>query len=215
MGAGALFMLIAGILLTKLCSYLFWRTAKIYFAGADGEKKALKEIETALPDTYHVFANVKVQENMEADMVVVGPAGVFDVEVKNYNGRLEADVEQDTWTLHKYGRKGGEYGKEIKSPIRQLKRNIHILAGFLRENNIHVWVDGAILFVNPNTSFSSTRMNLSNCFMSGKALGDQILQHESIRQIPQHQVNQICTVLDSCTSSGSDSPSGGLLEKQP
>lgn len=123
-----------------------------YLKGAFGEKKTAKYL-TALPKDYHVFTNVRVHEKMEADAVVVGENGVFVVETKNYNGRLEGSSEDKTWIMHKIGRKGGSYTKKIPNPIRQLKRNIFEIASYLKTEGCPAWVEGCIVFPNSNTTF--------------------------------------------------------------
>ena len=73
-------------------------------AGAQGEDTALARLKD-LPDTYTIFNQLEVPNNnsrrgfVELDLVVVGPNGVFVVEVKNNNravgaggGRCTADL---------------------------------------------------------------------------------------------------------------------------
>ena len=117
---------VIGIAFFFLGGYLFSQCSR-RCSGSWGEHKALSALSEALPDQYHLFVNVSVHEKMESDMVVVGPNGVFIVEVKSFNGTLEGGVNDRKWVLHKVGREGGRYTKTIKNPLGQLKRNIAIL----------------------------------------------------------------------------------------
>ena len=117
-------------------------------SGVRGETVAINELIT-LSDEYLVFSNVHLHNGKfisEMDAIVIGPNGVFVVEVKGHNGVIEGSSEQDTWTQHKVGRRGGEYSKTMKNPIKQLKRNIYDLSQYLKQQGINVWIDGVIAF---------------------------------------------------------------------
>jgi len=51
--------------------------------GTVGEWE-VKEVLMALPDTYSVFQNVPVRRSLDIDFVVIGPTGVFAIEVKSH-----------------------------------------------------------------------------------------------------------------------------------
>ena len=170
----------------------------IYFSGAYGEHKALSKLKKELSDDFHIYVNVKVHEKMESDMVIVGPTGVFDVEVKNYNGTLEGGRDDKEWILHKTGQKGGTYSKTIRNPINQLKRNVFILAKFLKIEGSNVWVDGAILFPNGHTAWRSPNLNLAECYTSAQAVARDIKKTVPRWTISQDQLNKIHASLEKC-----------------
>lgn len=60
-----------------------------YFKGARGEER-VSGILRSLPDSYHVF-NDFVALGTHVDHVVVGPAGVFSVETKNWRGEVTVE----------------------------------------------------------------------------------------------------------------------------
>ncbi len=60
-----------------------------YFKGARGEER-VSGILRSLPDGYHVF-NDFVALGTHVDHVVVGPAGVFSVETKNWRGEVTVE----------------------------------------------------------------------------------------------------------------------------
>lgn len=195
-----LVLLFWGFVISIFLCFPFISKGYIYLYGAFGEWRALSALKKELPDSYHIFANVKIHENMEADLVVVGPSGVYDVEVKNYKGRIEGDAESKGWTLHKIGRNGGVYEKGIKNPLGQLKRNIYILSKYLRIKGSPAWVNGVVFFVNENASFSHEVLNQRECFMDAGSLGDEIRKNERCPSLSERQINEICEVLEPCIS---------------
>ena len=136
----------------QICSNRY----SIYAAGSRGENQVLDWLRE-LPDTYHVFTNVRVHERMEADAVVAGPAGLFLVEVKNYAGGLEGTSADDSWLQHKRNRQGKSYIKEIRNPLRQLNRNTFILSRYLRQEGCRAWLDACTVFPNRNAWWAKGR----------------------------------------------------------
>ncbi len=65
------------------------RRVERYFKGARGEER-VSCILGELPDRYHVF-NDFVADGTHVDHVVVGPAGVFAVETKNWRGSVTVE----------------------------------------------------------------------------------------------------------------------------
>jgi hypothetical protein len=65
------------------------RHVERFFKGARGEEK-VAGILAGLPDGYHVFNDVSSAAG-QIDHVVVGPAGVFAVETKNWRGRVSVE----------------------------------------------------------------------------------------------------------------------------
>ena len=88
---------------------------------------------------------------MECDFVIVGENGVFLVECKNYNGTLVGDADNNEWTLEKIGQKGGEYSKQIRNPIKQVKRNIGILSKYFKMAGCPAWIEGYVCFPSAKT----------------------------------------------------------------
>ena len=74
-------------------SYLMGlRRVERFFKGARGEEH-VSGILRSLPDRYHVF-NDFVAGGLHVDHVVVGPAGVFAVETKNWRGAVTVEDDQ-------------------------------------------------------------------------------------------------------------------------
>lgn len=65
------------------------RRVESFFRGARGEERVANVL-ADLPDGYHVFHDF-VAGSEHVDHVVAGPAGVFSVETKNWNGHVEIE----------------------------------------------------------------------------------------------------------------------------
>lgn len=134
----------------------FFMTNLIYHGAAPtlhgswGEEKALSELQEKLSDDYHIFVDVRVHEKMESDLVITGPNGVFIVEIKNYKGKIEGRADDREWTLHKTGRRGGQYTKTLANPLRQLRRNLYVLSQYLKIQKTPAWLEGRVYFVHKN-----------------------------------------------------------------
>ena len=90
LGAGT--WLFGGLFVASLISVsVYWqkgmRRVESFFRGARGEERVANVL-ASLPDTYHVF-NDFIAGGDHVDHVVVGPTGVFSVETKSWQGRVE------------------------------------------------------------------------------------------------------------------------------
>ena len=59
------------------------------------------------------------------------------------------------WNKYKISRGSKEYIKEIRNPIKQLKREIYLLKEYLKYYGIDLWINGYVLFVNMNSPIDS------------------------------------------------------------
>lgn len=131
-------------------------------SGASGELKTLKQLER-LPDDYVLFNQVDVPNPKtkrgytELDLIVVGPNGVFVIEVKNNNSKVTGDEQAPNWTAHKVGQKGGRYTADVRNPIKQLKKQVHVLATYLKGKKASTWLEGVVFF-----SHRKARVKLSS-----------------------------------------------------
>ena len=128
----------------------------ILSAGIAGEEEALAEI-IHLSDDYTVLSNVTCmyqEKKCEIDMLIVAPNGIFIVEVKNHNGIIEGGINNPMWIQHKVGRNGGEYSKEIRNPLLQVKRSTYILSNYLKDSGYNVWIEGIVFYTNPEVSIN-------------------------------------------------------------
>ena len=69
----------------------------IISAGKRGEKIAF-DVLNCLPEEYCIYENICVTYNgktSELDNIIVGPTGIFIVEVKNHKGIISGDYDED------------------------------------------------------------------------------------------------------------------------
>ena len=132
-----------------------FRISTIKLAGAEGEERTLRQLKT-LPSAYTLFNQLDIPSApsrtgaMEADLVVVGPNGVFVIEVKHNNGTIFGDNASPQWPVAKVGPRGGAYQSAMRNPIRQLGGQIAALKGYLKSQSIEgVWIEGIVYFSNP------------------------------------------------------------------
>lgn len=127
---------------------------EIYRAGAKGEYRAASAIKSILfKDDWHTcnFEFSVDGREAECDILVVNANGIFIFEVKSFSGSLFGCETDDTWEKVKESDSGNLYSKEIKNPIKQVRRQIRLLKELLGSYGIYnFWIDGYVLLVNAN-----------------------------------------------------------------
>lgn len=97
-------------------------------------------------------------KNAELDNVIVNKYGVFIIEVKYYKGRLYGAEDDYEWQKYKDDGYGNTFEKNVKNPIKQVKRQTYILAKYLEYYGPRVWVEGYAFLVNGNSPVNSSFM---------------------------------------------------------
>jgi len=198
--AGAAAFLLSGLLtsgirelfmmLAVLCGLVFlggfvyaayhYTEASVLQSGLEGERTAT-EIVSQLSDSYTVFRNLTMayeDRSAEADLVIVGPSGVYIIEVKNHNGTIRGDVEERNWTQYKVGRGGTPYQNTMYSPIKQVRTHVHLLAGILRDAGLPLYVNSGVLFANPETEVTLVgQMDRTPVFAVGADGTEELLRY--------------------------------------
>lgn len=118
--------------------------------GMIGERYVLQQLNLTLGNDYTIFNHVLIPNKysktgyIEIDIVVVGPTGVYIVEVKNISGVLrKKEIEDKVWELTNYKRTNFY---EVKNPVIQLKRQKKLLSAWLGESSA---VEGLVVLSNP------------------------------------------------------------------
>lgn len=148
-----LFVIIALIVLLFLAIRLFRKKREqreIKSAGDKGEAYFNNMLKSILRDDDVLIRNVCLQK-AEIDSLIINNNGIFIVEVKYYNGRLYGDIDDFEWTKEKISPGGNVFYKQVKNPIKQIKRQTYKLSQFLKENNIRIWIRGYAYFINGNS----------------------------------------------------------------
>ena len=115
--------------------------------GEDTLRGRLKEI---LSDEYIGIFNIPLKEGGDIDCFLIGPTGAYLFEVKFHKGYiLYCDRK---WTQEKIGKKGKVYeGTHLKNPGLQVMRGINEVKKLLRSKGINLWIEGVVVFANPET----------------------------------------------------------------
>ena len=141
-------------------------------AGRYGEWAASSIIRSVLREGDILLTNVSITfegRDAEFDNIIVNKYGVFIIEVKNYSGKLVGGEEDFLWQKFHTTAAGNVYVKEVKNPIRQVRRQIYILAHYLEYYGTRVWVEGYTYLLAGNSPVIS-RQVLSNSSEIDRAL---------------------------------------------
>ncbi len=115
-----------------------------YRLGQEGEDLTVQAIAGSLDGNWHVFRNVSLpgRNQGDLDIVLLGPSGVWVLEVKNFRGEYRNRGED--WEF----RRGNKWVKASVNPSRQAVENAVRLSGFLKADHVDVFVNPAIVWVN-------------------------------------------------------------------
>lgn len=130
----------------------FWgKKIKINLNGLSGEKQALSLVKK-LPPEYVVFSNVTLLfegQESETDLIIVGPKGVFLIEVKNHKGVITGKPDDKRWAQFKETASQGKYINPFYNPTKQVKTHVYRLSSLLKEKGYKYWIQGIVFFSNP------------------------------------------------------------------
>ena len=191
---------VTGILLVVLCIWLVIAFIKWLYsldwtfesesrrAGRHGEKIAAEIISRVLREGDHLLTNAEIAydgKRAEMDCTVVNEFGVFIFEVKNYSGQLIGDENDYEWQKIKITDSGNMYEKQVKNPIKQVKRQVHLLAHYLQYHRIKVWVEGYVILLHQNSPVDSGYIisSLSDIDRAIHTKGKNHLHPKTIEQI--------------------------------
>ncbi len=123
----------------------------IWKAGLIGQEN-VENILNLLSDEWNLINNYVIpRKSCDIDHLLVGPKGIFVIETKNYNGKIECNG--DSWSYTKTGKNGGIYKGHINNPSKQLKRNVWELRNYLEKKiygkgQLPFWIQGILVFTN-------------------------------------------------------------------
>lgn len=153
------------------------KQANVYRAGVEGEEATARIIKT-LPEQYYGIQNLKItydNKTSELDIVVVGPTGVFVIETKNISGSVNGNYHDTEWTKQKISKGNRIYISSFYSPIKQVGTHVYRFANHLRSNGIHVHVDSAVYFANPEATVEISGTSNKTAVFSAANYGDERL----------------------------------------
>ena len=161
-------------------------------AGRRGEVIVSNAIRSILSDEDILLTNIGISfkgKTAELDNVIINKYGVFIIEVKNYKGRIYGEEDDYEWEKYKDDGYGNVFKKNVKNPIRQVKRQIYILAKYLDYNGEKVWINGYALLVNGNSPIQSKYI-----LSSVKAI-ERVIHTTGKNELTKKQVENIAKIL--------------------
>jgi hypothetical protein len=113
-----------------------------YRKGQEGEERVVEVMRQRLDGNWMLFRNVTLPGRNKADIdaVLVGPPGVWALEIKTFTGEYRNIGEQ--WEY----RAGRQWKLRKPSPSRQVRDNAVRFAEFLKADGIKQWIDPVILW---------------------------------------------------------------------
>lgn len=149
-------------------------------AGIRGEQSVAAGLGRALDDDWILFQGYRNRRG-EIDGLLVGPRGLFAIEVKNHNGTV--DIRGDDWSSVKYGRRGDVLRERApmgdrrgRSPSQQLSEPTGQLADWLRIRGQQVTPVLIVALVHPNARIGQVRSPTVHVVTSVQALLKRVEQ---------------------------------------
>lgn len=125
----------AGPVVMQGSKYLWesrWSHLPSFEQGREGEERVVNTLMNALPNGWYIFRNfVLPTENEDIDVVLVGPAGIVAMEVKNYTGEVKFERGRCyVRTAH------GNFYRQRRGASGQVRNSAVKLNSFLKEKGI-------------------------------------------------------------------------------
>jgi hypothetical protein len=115
-----------------------------YRRGQEGEDDVVQLIVQALDGNWYLFRNIGIpgRNKGDLDLVLVGPPGVWALEVKNFRGEYRNIGETWEW-------KNGKNWKAARgNPSRQANNSAYRLKNFLKADHVNAFVNSAVIWAN-------------------------------------------------------------------
>jgi hypothetical protein len=127
------------------------RQIEHYRKGQEGEERVTEVLRQALDGNWTLCRNLSLpgRNRADLDLVLVGPYGVWVLEVKNLTGAYRCVGER--WEY----RSGRRWKKAANNPSRQVKKDAGRLANFLLADGIKQWVTPVVVWANPEGRLST------------------------------------------------------------
>jgi hypothetical protein len=121
-----------------------WEKINNYRKGQEGENKVVEAIISNLDEEWALFRNISLpgRKKNDLDLILVGPPGVWVLEVKNFDGEYKNTGED--WEY----RAGNIWKSPKKSPSRQVQNNALTLSNFLKADGIKQYVKPIVVWAN-------------------------------------------------------------------
>lgn len=115
-----------------------------FFDGMYGEDRIVKVLRL-LPDQYTIFRNVRIQDHNDIDLIILGPTGIYAIEVKSHVGKISVTGDQLLHNGHAFPE---------KDPMSQVLSEAISLRQLLKEKTDRDY------YVQPVIVFSSNHVSI-------------------------------------------------------
>jgi hypothetical protein len=118
-----------------------------YRRGEEGEERAIQVILQAIDGNWRVFRNVELSDRGggDLDLILVGPPGVWALEVKNLRGEY-----RNIGTTWEY-KAGKTWKRAAAQPSQQSYRNALALKNFFKADGLRIFVNAGVVWANPES----------------------------------------------------------------
>jgi len=134
--------------------------------GIEGEGQVVEELEK-LPDNYVALRGLKVKEHLDVDCTVVGPTGVFAVEVKSHKGKIGFDGQGLTRNGRRFKK---DFLRQTTAEALGLRDKIRNLA------KIELYVEAIVVFSNKYASVRLGQQMVRGCRVIGRDWLNNIIE---------------------------------------
>jgi hypothetical protein len=116
--------------------------------GRQGEDAVVERLRTTLDNRWTIFRNVVLPDRRgDIDVVLVGPGGVFALEVKAYSGAIR--LRRGQWER----RVKGSWTRMPNDPCRQARQNARRLIDFARQHGVSLlWAEPIVVMTGPHAA---------------------------------------------------------------
>jgi hypothetical protein len=117
-----------------------------YRVGQEGEDETVEKCLVALSGEWSLFRNIVLPGTRgDLDAVLVGPTGVWVMEIKTLSGKFRNIG--DEWRCLV----GKKWRPMKKNPSQQARKNAGRLGGFFEADHIKTWVNPVVVWANPES----------------------------------------------------------------
>lgn len=139
-----------------LIAPIFWLTGLLrevmreersFRRGREGERTVARLLRQGLNEQWTLFLNVQLPGNRaDMDMLLLGPPGLFVLEVKAYSGQFA--YRRDRW----YRKTMTGWRLQRRNPIRQARGNAGLLHAYIQEHlKKEFWVEPRLVWAGEGT----------------------------------------------------------------
>ncbi len=156
--------------------------------GQEGENRVAEVMNATLNGEWMLFRDcILPGRGGDLDLVLVGPAGIWVLEIKALSGmfRNVGDIWQTI--------KGKDWKNLSGNPSKQAGKNAARLSGFLKADGIKTWVNSAVVWANPESPLEVE--NPSVAVWKLDRLEDELGNIQEGKKLPEPDRKKICEKL--------------------